>query len=261
MAIALDASTPNRWSGTWADVVTGGSVTIGAGFTAPANALLVVAMEYDTNGGASGTQGAITITDSGGLTWTARVERQGTETVLGGGSGIFTARTTSAVSRTVTMNAGTCTGATNWGTKRGSATCYVFTGVDVDGTPVDTVGASNEGTSSTDNLTTTSVTPGADGVLVAAGCEWNTKGACTSSDLKGVDSIAGSNHAEYAGAIDVIDGWKVCTSGVGVTGNLDAGGASPQWKWCQIIVRATAGGAAAQVPYQPNYWNAPMVAQ
>jgi hypothetical protein len=82
-------------------------------------------------------------------------------------------------------------------------------------------------------------------VLIVAATEWSAAGAATSSDLKGVDGVVGSGHAEYAGAIDVIDGWKTCTSGVGVTGNLDGfGSGAVQWKWCQIIVREAAAGAA-----------------
>lgn len=239
MSIALDASTPVRWSGT---INNTGTIT-SAAFTAPTNAYLVLCVEADGDGTQLPT--TFTVADSGGLTWTTRPERRGGEATAGGYAGIFTARTVSSVSRTVSVTRpgdGTST-------LRVSAVAYVFTGVDVDGTPVDTVGANNEGGSATNNLSTTSLTPGATGVLVAAGTEYSAAGACTSSDLKGVDSIAGSSHAEYAGAIDVMDGWKVCTSGVGVTGNLDAAGAGAvQWKWVQLIVREAAAGGASVVP-------------
>lgn len=236
----LDASTPARWTGT--DNTPSGDSS--AAFTAPTDAFLVVVAKFDTDA----TPGAETVdcTDSGGLTWTRQVERTGAESTAGGAVAIFTARTVSSVSRTVKLTYNP-TGTVDAATGRKDGVCFVFTGVDVNGTPVDSVTASNEGGSGTDNISTTSLTPGADGVLVVGATEWNAQGACTSSDLKGIDSIAGSGHAEYTSALDVLDGWKTCTSGVGVTGNLNSGGASPQWKWCQIIVRAPGGGGGGRV--------------
>jgi hypothetical protein len=113
-----------------------------------------------------------------------------------------------------------------------SAKCYVLTGVDVDGTPVDSVTANNEGGSTTNNLTTTSVTPGATGLLIAADTDWQALGSFeASSDLT-------QDTTTFAGLVSVCDGYKVCTSGVGVTGNLNAAGSSAaQHKWCQIVVR------------------------
>lgn len=243
MAIALDASTPGRWSGT---IAGGGTITSGA-FTAPTDAILVVVVEMDSNSAFSSQ--VFTVADSGTLTWTQQVERTDDEATAGGQTLIATARTTSSVSRTVSVTR--TSGNDTISSKRVSAVCYVFTGADVSGTPIDTVGANNEGGSGTNSLTTTSLTPGATGVLVVAGTEWNALGACTSSDLKGVDGIVGSSHAEYAGAIDVMDGWKVCTSGVGVTGNLDAAGSgTAQWKWCQIIVRQAATTTKAPPMFQ-----------
>lgn len=239
MAIALDASTPARWSGT----PNRSAAITSASFTAPVNSYFVVCIERD--GSAGGGAATYTVSDSSGLTWNnSLVERTEVETTAGGASKIAVAVATSSVSRTVTVTRGADG---DNGVVRCSVTCYVYTGVDIAGTPVDVVGANNEGGSGTNNFTTTSLTPGANGVLVGCGTEWNALGACTSSDLKGVDSVAGSGHAEYAGAIDVIDGWKICTSGVGVTGNLDAfGAATAQWKWCQIIVREAAATGDTQ---------------
>lgn len=257
MAIALDASTPVRWTGT--NNLAAGDTS--ASFTAPTDAFLVVVAKFDTDS----TPAAETIdcSDSGGLTWTRQVERTGLEATAGGGAAIFTARTTSAVARTVTLKYNP-TGDANAGTARKDGVCYVFTGVDVNGTPVDTVTASNEGGTATNGaggFNTTSLTPGANGVLVVAGTEWNVLGQATSSDLKGIDSVAGSSHGEYALAVDVLDGWKTCTSGVGVTGNLNAAGsgaADAQWKWCQIIVREAAGGGGGTNwgPWaESSHWN------
>lgn len=232
MAIALDASTPIRFSGTGATIVS-------AAFTAPTDATLVCCIQFDSTTANSSLQG---ISDSGGLSWTTPVARLGTETTTGGTSQISYAFTVSAVSRTVTV---TRAGAS--ATNRCSATVFVFSGADTAGTLIDSITANNEGGSGTNNLTTTSLTPGANGVLIVSGTEWNALGACTSSDLKGIDSVAGSDHAEYAGAMDVIAGWKTCTSGAGVSGNLDASGAGgAQWKWCQIILREAGGGGGGR---------------
>lgn len=240
MAVALDASSPIRWS---AATATNGATFVSAAFTPPTGSFLVVTIEADTFSGAETSTLAVS---GGGWTWTKQVERYATETTAGGQSAIWTAPVGTGASMQVTI---TRTNATS-SSGRVSNTCFVCTGVDNLGTPVDTVTANNEGGSGTNNLTTTSITPGANGFLFATGCEWNALGACTSSDLKGLDSVAGSNHAEYAGAIDVISGWKTCTSGVAVTGNLDAAGTgTAQWKWCQIIVREAAAATKAPPPF------------
>lgn len=220
MAIAVDSSSPVRWAGT--------SLTVAsASFTAPTDALLVVCVSGDGT-----TSITATVSDSGSLTWTVRVTRDNTETTSGGCSFIATARTTSSVSRTVSVGLGAALESA-----RKSAKLYVLTGVDVDGTPVDTVGASNEGGASTNNLTTSSVTPGATGLLVCCDTDWNQLGSYqASSDLT-------QDTADYTGQISVCSGYKTCSSGVGVTGNLNAAGTSAaQHKWTQIVVRES--GAA-----------------
>lgn len=232
MPALVDASSPVRWSGNPAI----GANTTSASFTAPADSILVCTVEYDTNG-TGGASLVVNVSDSGGLTWTRRVERQGTETTTGGGSVIFTARTTSSAARTVGVQY--ASGTSGQGTGRLSAKLYVTTGADVDGTPVDTVGANNEGGSATNDLTTASVTPGATGLLFVADADWNELGVFTSSDLT-IDT------ADYAGAISVCSGYKACSGGVGVTADLNAGGtAAAQHKWCSIVVRAAAGGGGA----------------
>jgi len=232
MAIAVDASSPVRWTGTPSSPV---GTIVSASFTAPTDALLVACVSGD----GIGTDAAvITMSDSGGLAWTLRVARTWSETTDGGYSGIYTARTTSSTSRTVTMTASAGISA-----KRYSIKLYVLTGVDVGGTPVDTVGANNEGGSTTNNLTTTSITPGANGLLICCDTDWNQLGVYTSSDLT-IDT------ADYAGAISVCSGYKTCTSGAGVTGNLNAGGTgAAQHKWCQVTVRESASAATSVKQY------------
>jgi hypothetical protein len=246
MAIALDASTPARWSAK----DTTGVGAASAAFTAPSGAFLVVAVQHNTDGTTSAE--AVTCSDSGGLTWTKQVERTAAEATAEGASAIFTAITVSAVSRTVTITP-TWTGG---GFFRVSAVCYVWTGVDVGGTPVDAITASNEGGSATNNFTTTSVTPGANGVLVASDCEWNELGAFQAPSDGSTQSTT-----TYAGEMSVCSAYRTCASGVGVTMNLNAGGtAAAQHKWCQIVVREVVV-ASGRVPYQPQYQQAPVMAQ
>lgn len=221
MAIAVDASTPIRWAGL---IVLGGDTIVSASFTPPANSLLVCCVNYDGNT----TNGTPTVTaDTAGLTWTQQVQRTWQEGLDGGYSAIFTCPQTSSASRicTLTFSQG--------GALQASAKLYVLTGVDLAGTPVDTVGASNEGDSTTDSMTTTSLTPGATGLLFAVSTDYNVQGVFdASSDLT-------QDTATYA-TLSVCSGYKTCTSGVGVTANLNAGGASPQHKWSQIIARQSA---------------------
>jgi len=236
MAIAIDASTPIRWTGV-VDITNGGTVT-SAAFTAPANALLVMCACYDTS--SAWAPGSRTASDTGGLTWTpVRVERLGSETTVGGASGIWTARTTTAVSRTASFALGVVGGG-DYSTGRVSVKLYVLTGVDVDGTPVDSVTASNEGGSTTNSINTTSITPGANGLLVVCDCDW---AAGNGADFDASSDLT-QDTAFYSSAISVLSGYKTCTSGVGVTGNLNGGGGSAvQHKWCQITVRELAAGS------------------
>lgn len=210
-----------------------GTGLVTASFTAASGAFLVAIAHLD---GTSVQLGTVTrtISDSGGLTWTEQVVRLHSESTDGGLVGIYTAITVSAVARTVTWNPTWTTGTST--NRRKSLKVYAVDGVDIAGTPVDTVGAGNEGGSSTNNLTTTSITPGATGLLFCGDTEFNQLGVLTSSDLT-IDT------ADYAGEISVASGYKTSSSGVGVTGNLNAGGASSaQHKWVQVTVREAGGG-------------------
>lgn len=223
MAVLVDASTPARAS---VATTAGGATVVTASFTPPNNSFLVACLEADTSAAE-----AFTMTASGGgLTWTKQAERNGTDTTAGGYAGIFTAPVTTGASMTVTLTR--TQAAANSG--RMSLKVYVLTGADNGGTPVDTITASNTGTGATQtDQALTTLTPGATGLLMVAATEWNALGACSSSDLT-------ADHAEYASILDVIDGYKVCTSGVNVTGHLTSAAGTPQWKWAQIIVRAPA---------------------
>lgn len=222
MSLAIDSSGPARFTA----VIASNGTIVSASFTAPANSLLVVTVCWDGQSDSDG--GISSLSDSGSLTWTKQVERTCTEaTSPGAGSALHTARTTTAASRTVTVTRSN-SGGSNY---RWSARCYVVTGADVNGTPVDSVTASNEGSDSANNLTTTSITAGMNGLLFAVGTDYNALGAPTSSDLT-------ADPQNYAGAISMIDGYKFVAGGASVNANLDASGSSAAiWKWCQAIVR------------------------
>jgi hypothetical protein len=257
MGVALDASTPGR--NTVVNTAAAAAVTVpSAGtFTPPNNSFIVVCIEADTfNSSVDGRDNfTFAITNSGtALTWTMRVERTGQETTAGGAVHIFTAPMVTGAAISVTATKSGASGAASNGSGRISMKVRVWTGVDIGGTPVDSVTASNEGTGTTQtDQAFTALTPGANGVLIVAATEWNTKGAVSSSDLT-------IDHAEYALQIDVADGYKTVTSGVSATGHMTAGAAGPQWKWAQIIVREAAT-AATFVSYQPQYARAPVMAQ
>lgn len=215
--LAVDASSPILFT-------TAGAATVdSASFTAPANSLIVLVSMIDTSSGVD-----ITITPSltvgTALTWTLQVVRNASETTTDGATYIHTAVATTSEARTVRATSSNTT-------LRRAHKIYVVTGANIGGTYVDTVSASNEGGSTVNNLTTTSITPGANGLLIAGDTDWNALGTMTSSDLT-------LTTAHYAGAISVACGYKTATSGVAITANFDASGASnAQHKWCQIIVK------------------------
>lgn len=245
MPLVPDASTPARFTGT--DNTPAGDTS--ASFTAPAGALLVACVSADTDN-AVGTKPVIDLSDSGGLTWTRHVERTGDETTVGGYAAVFTARTTSAVARTITAVYNP-SGTAHAGTARKSIKVYVFPGVD-SSTPIDVITANNEGGDLNTTMTTTSLTPGANGILVVVTTDWNVRGTITSSDLT---ASGGPDHGEYLTAIDVASGFKTCTRGVAVTGSFTSGGAGPQFKWVQVIVREAASTVVRQIrpfPFKPG---------
>lgn len=232
MAIAIDASTPVRASATAA------LTTTTASFTAPSGAVLVACVSSNTSAGGNPT---LTVTDSGGLTWTARVTRlqsQGGGST-GGTSAIWTAVTATSAARTVTATA------SGTGTAVGiSVKCYVVTGGDTT-TPN---GATASGASQVNNTTTTayvSTVNNSRGFVAAT--DWNTLGAPTSTDT--------GDGANVTGDVSVLSAFKAAdtaTSGTSVTFNLDAAGASiPDWTWASLEIRPGAGAPAA-VPYAPR---------
>jgi hypothetical protein len=217
-AVAVDGTTPASWSTSLA----GSGTSDSASFTPPANSVLVLMIMSD------GTSDLIWTPSTTGLTWTQQVTRNNSETTTGGMADIWTCPQASSAARVIRITRTTAGGTPILF----YAKCFVVTGADISGTTYDSITANNEGGSTSNSINTTSITPGADGLLMVADCEWNDDGTPTSSDL-----TSGGGTLDLAG-ISVFAGYKTCTSGVAVTGNLDAFGAGvAQHKWVQIIVR------------------------
>ena len=231
MAIAIDGSTPIRFTGTPAN---GANIT-SASFTAPANSVLVCCVNADTNGSAADI--TISVSDSGGLTWSNRVEMDpGTAGAEAGHASIWRAVQTSSASRTVSVQRTAGNGSTN----RISAKVYVVTGADTS-TPDGNTGSGHSTTNDiTPNVYTSSVNNSR-----GFGCatDWNELGTPTSTDTEDGD--------DYPGAISVVSLFKAAdtaTSGTTVTMDFDAAGtAAAAWNWVAYELKPAAGGGSQTV--------------
>lgn len=201
-------------------------------FTPPADSLLVVCFSHDSLGIADSF--SIGISDNFGiegssLAWTEHVSRDFDEGLAGGTSKIWTARTIQSIEGQISVLV--TTAPVDPGRTR-SIKVYVLTGLEVDGVPIAETTPDNEGSSTTNNLTTTSLTPDSDGLLICVSTDWNALGDFeASSDLT-------QETTTYTGLISVCSGYKSVFAGVPVTANLNAAGtSSAHHKWCQILVR------------------------
>jgi hypothetical protein len=227
MALAIDASTPIRWTGTPAQNV---DIT-SASFTAPSGALLVMCVGGDTSSG--GVTNTLSASDSGGLTWTSRGKRDGNENPPNGGiSEIFTAVTVSAVARTASVRRTT----TGGGTNRLSAKLYVVTGQDAS-----PIGNAAEGGSTTNNLTATGpTTTAANSYVFYAATEWNQLGSPTSSDLT-------EDAFDHASQVSGLSGYEAVATAGATTANLDAGGTgAAAWGFIGLEIKEGAGGGGSR---------------
>jgi hypothetical protein len=230
MAIAIDASTPVRFAGTPANGV---NIT-SASFTAPADAVLVLCISGD-----SAVAVTLAASDSGGLTWTQEVLSQPASNH--GYSAVFTAVTVSAVARTVSCLHNGVTGASS---NRISAKCYVVTGADT----TDPVGQTGAGESTTNNWSPALYTSSVDNSrAIYVGTDWAQLGVPGSTDTE--------DGADYSGQVSVMSAYKAAdtpTSGTGVTGNLDAGGAgTADWSMAAVEIKPAAGVAPGPAPVVP----------
>lgn len=224
MALAIDGSSPVRFSRGAGGGSIGNYTAVSASFTAPAGSLLVVVAEfdqyYDAFGGGAGTN-TTSISDSGGLTWTKRVERNFDAIAT-----IWTAPVPTAAARTVSVS------------RNGSydipitAKVYVVTGQHAS-----PIGASGSGSTTSNNSSPTIYTGGAAGSLAFVSMvDWSAPGAPSSSDLT-------EDAGHVAGQISYMSGYKTGASGSN-TANLDAGGtSSAQITWVALEILAAAGGS------------------
>lgn len=218
MAIALDASSPA--------IVTGNNGSaVSASFTPPDSTVLVACLI--SNGTSPNNTGTPTFSCSGGsLTWTKRAERIDTDTgsPQEGGAAIYTAPVTTGASMTVTGGNG---GTTD---EQIAVKVYALTGCDL----ASPVGATGEGSSTTNNITPTAYTSTATGSR-AIGCasEWNALGAPVSTDDESSFHIAMA-----VSGTAVIKAANSGASGSSITLNFDGfgtGGAA--WNWCAVEIK------------------------
>lgn len=230
MALAIDASTPARFSGT--DIVTSAS------FTPPTGAFLVACVNCNDNG----STGAIPVmTSSPSLTWTTQGLRNKQDTGgLGGTAAIFTAV---AGSGAMTASADNNRPTPDW---QVSCKLYVVTGQDAT-TPMDVT--PTEGSSTTNNLSASALTTATDGAWVfGAATDWAANGVPTSTDVADGWDVGG-----------IVSGCSVrksaATSPAGaVTLNFDAGGTgAATWNWVAIAVRPAAAAATTSAPIRSPY--------
>lgn len=225
MAIAIDGSTPARFTGTVANNV---DIT-SASFTPPSGAVLVACVN-----GYADVDITISISDSTGLTWSQRIER-GVASSGGsdGHSSIWTSSSTSNTSMTVSVRR--TAGAP--GNNTISAKVYVVTGVDA----ASPAGNNNTANSGINNWTATWYTSSANGSR-GFGCatDMNNLGTPTSTDTGDGGTTAGA--MSY---LSVHKAANTATSGTAVTFNFNAGGTSGA-NWCAVAQEIKAGTVSDQ---------------
>jgi len=216
--ITVDASSPAR-------VTSSGQVATTAGFNPPSNSLLVAVVNADSN--TSNVNGITTITNNGTpLTWSPIVEREDADSNAGPGyvSAYYAVLPTERTDMTVT---GTISGSS---LANISMKVYVVTGANLSSP----IGASIEGSSTANNLTTVAYTSTAPNSLgFAAGTDWSANGVPTSLDIE--------NGFHSAGFISGLSAYKssvTSPSGSPVSLNLDAGGTgAAQWNWISFEIK------------------------
>ncbi len=222
MPLAIDPSSPARVGGNATTAAT-------AGFTPPAQSTLVAIAH--ANSDTTGTVTCVITNSVTGLTW----EQTGAANFADGQpGGVFIAVakcpnsiTNTAVTATTTNNNSVA------GDRYTSLRVFVVTGAD----QTDPTGAANEGTSTTNNLTTGAfVTTRANSMGFCGGTDWvAVAGTVVSSDM-------GSNGNGFSvdAVLNGYGGWKqLAGSGVSTTFNLDAPGTTgSQWTWTSVEILA-----------------------
>lgn len=228
MALAVDASSPIRFTGTPA----GGGTITSASFTPPAGSIIVVTVQSDTDDAGTGTTFAYSDSVDGTTGWGERIKRDDADDSNGGAVSIGTKVVGASVAMTVTVTRSGSDGSTN----RVSAKAYVVTGQNSS----DPLGAVGEASVTTNNTTPTILTTEQDNSLIFVSVsDWNQLGSPASSD--GIE-----DSADYSGAISVMSMYEAQTTAGAKTMNIDFGGTgSAAGKWVGLEIIEEAGGAAA----------------
>lgn len=203
----------------------GASAAVGP-FSAVTGQLILATSQLDQN---SQPYVAATIANDGtALTWTNIVNAGAADT--GSVACWYTHLAADRTDLTVTVTRGDANGDSP------SLKIYLLTDHD----SADILGAITSATSTTNNLTTGSITPETSGMGFGVGNDYTEAGTPTSSDLTNVSAF------DTTGDIAGLSGYKALTAAVGATCNLDAAGtAGGNWRYTWFEIRAGAGGAAA----------------
>lgn len=217
MALAVDASSPIRWTGTPGT----GVDIVSASFTPPAGSFVVVCNSADT-----GASNGITLAVSGGgLTWAQQAIRDFATGGLSGHASIWTA----AVAASAAMTIGVQRSVGGGGTNRISAKAYVVTGQH--SSPV---GSTGTGSTTINDTSPVLFTPAGDNSLeFLAMCDWAVLGAPASSD-------GTEDSQNYAGGISVMSAYKALgLAGAAATMNIDCGGTTDTARvnWAAIEIK------------------------
>ena len=222
-AIAVDASSPARVTDD--DGQPNDNTVTTAAFDPPASVL--VATYIGDTGSLSGSVTMAMSNNGGALTWTAINMRDASDSgaTEGYAGAHYAVLSSSRSGMTVT-----CDPSPDGYDDIRTVSCkvYVITGADT----ADVVGSISEGSSGTNNLTTTGFTAETLGLIFGVGNDWNALGSPTSSDLT-YDSY--HNGAFGSGT----SGYKtITTTGGTTTTNLDAGGSgAANWNWVNLEIR------------------------
>ena len=218
----IDGSTVNRFTG----IPANGTPITSSSFNAPAGSKLIVCAGSDSVAGTS-----VTLTVSGGgLSWVREVQQLPPAT-FGGQSEIWSADVSSLTNLSVSLSR-TGSGSTN----RLSAKVYIVTGQ-----AVSPLGNETGGTSTTENLTTSSLTTtGTNSAVFASAVDWAASG---NGSVNPSSSDMTADPASYNTQIDVLSGYKTVASAGSTTVNLNAAGtpASAQWVYALLEIKDGVG--------------------
>jgi hypothetical protein len=232
MVLAVDASTPARWS---AATLGANATFTSASFTPPAGALLVLMIASDSN---AQTALTFTVADSQSGAWTQQVKEDGTDLdpATGGGAYVWTRNTTTSnTSMTITATRVTSPGE---GTGRVSCMAYVVTGQAASPVGATARNKQTSGTSWTPAGPTTTV---ANAFIFAVFTDWQANPSPASSDLT-------ADGLQYSGAISVLSGYKNVASAGATTANFNVSSGTMNTCYCALEIQPAAAGGGGFIP-------------